>query len=215
MQPELLSPEKEENQPQSSDPEEAQPETPPAEETKEFNPSPAKKHSRFNLAYLALGALVFLLFAAIAWVGYWTYNLGTELTTTQQQLAALQAEQSQLQTDYETIKSENEKLNNELTQSKADLEKANTELAAAQSDLTKSQDQGKSLNAKIDKASKLAAILYAFSTVESQTDFFNLDKLIKESKNQAVIAEWKKISTEEGFRNFLEYLILATRDSLK
>jgi|WetSurMetagenome_2_1015567.scaffolds.fasta_scaffold39883_3 septal ring factor EnvC (AmiA/AmiB activator) len=226
MQPDLLSPEKEENQPASSSPQENTPpillssndgqiEIPPAEEATNINPPPAgRKRSKFNLAYLALGVLVFLLLAAFAWVGYWSYDLSAELITTQQQLAALQADHAQLQTDYATLKSENEKLNTELTQARADLEKTNTDLAAVQSDHAKSQDQNKTLKAKIDKASKMAEILSAFTAIQSENDFLKLDKLIRDSRNQDLLAEWNNISNEEDFRNFLNYLVLAIRDSL-
>jgi hypothetical protein len=225
MQPDLLSPEKEENQPEPLPTESSilkgpQLETHPVEETPNVNPTSAvTKRSKFNLAYLALGVLVFLLAAAFAWVGYWAYDLSTQLMNTQQQLAARQADYAKLQTDYETLnstrKGENEKLNSELAQVKAGLEKANTDLAAAQSDLARAQDQSKSLKTKIDKASKLAEILYVFDTVNSEIDFLQLDKLIRDSKNQQLLAEWNSISSEEDFRNFLSYLILATRDSLK
>jgi septal ring factor EnvC (AmiA/AmiB activator) len=231
MQPDLLSPEKEENQPgplvpqelspsESSTSETSQLETHPVEEATNVAPSPAgKKHSKFHLAYLALGVLVFLLLAAFAWVGYWAYDLGTQLMNTQQQLAARQADYAKLQADYETInrtlKGENEKLNSELAQVKADLEKANTALVTAQSDLAKSQDQSKSLKTRIDKASKLAEILYSFDTIKDELGILQLDKLIRDSKNPQLLLEWNGISSEEDFRNFLSYLIFATRDSLK
>ena len=213
MQPDLLSPEKEENLPELFSPEESPLES--VQEAAENNPSPKKKRSKFKLVYLALGMLVVLLLAAIAWVGYWAYDLNTQLTTTQQQLAALQSGHAQLETDYESLKSENKKLNAELIQTKTDLEKANSALAAAQSDLGQSQGQNKSLNTKIGKASRLAKILYAFSSIQNEIDILRLDKLIRDSKDQAILSKWNSIKSEQDFRNFLDYLILATRDSLK
>jgi septal ring factor EnvC (AmiA/AmiB activator) len=216
MQPDLLSPEKEESQLGSSSAQETQVETQPLQEAKNVSPSPAgKKRSKSIWAYLALGVLVFLLLAAFAWVGYWAYNLSTQLVHSQQQLVTLQASFAELQTGYETLKSENGKLNTELVQTRSDLEQASSDLDAAQSDLAASQSQSKSLSDQIDRASKLADILYAFDTVKNEIDFLQLDKLIRDSKNQQVITEWNNISSDEDFRNFLGYLILVTRDSLK
>ncbi len=221
MQPDLLSPEKEENPPETSSSEAAPPELPSTEAAADATLSPTVKKSRSKviLAYVGLGVLVLLLVAALGWVGYWTYDLNTQLTHTQQQLVAQQADYAKLQADYatlnNTLKGENEKLNTELAQVKADLEKANTDLATAQSDLSKSQDQSKKLAAKIDKASKLAEILYVVSTAKNDADFLRLDKLIRDSNNSALTLNWMGISSQADFNDFLDYLILATRDSLK
>jgi cell division protein FtsB len=216
MQPDLLSPEKEESQPASSSAEVALLEMHPSEES---NPSPAgRKRSRFNPVYLVLGVLVFLLLAAFAWVGYWAYDLSTQLSTTQQQMAALQADHTQLETEYETLKAENENLNTALTQTKADLEKSNTDLAAAQSDLGKSRDQVNDLKNKITKAGKLAEVLYTWTNMNGPGDILKVDGLIGETNNQELQKEWDnftKDASQESFGRFLKVLILAMRDSLK
>jgi regulator of replication initiation timing len=227
MQPDPLSPEKEEEQPQPLATQElppasekAQPSTLPADEGVEASPPrPAeKKHSKFNLAYLVLGVLALLLLAAIAWVGYWTYDLSNELTTTQQQLAALQNDHAKLQADYAALQSENEKLNAELTQTRTDLEKANADLGTAQAEASKYQDQSKGMTTQIDKAGKLALVLQTFTTIDDETDFLVLEKQIKDAGNEGLSKAWSKAKTypsEASFDALLEYLILAIRDSLK
>ncbi len=229
MQPDLLSPEKEENTPESNiDPSASIPtvETTPAEPPAPANeavaaqvsPSAKKKGSTSILAYIGLGVLVLLLIGALAWVGYWAYGLSTELTNTQQDLAALQADYSKLQTDYATLKTENEQLKTEMAQVQADLDKANTDLATAQADLSKSQDTNKSLTTRFDKGTKLAEVLSTFISVSGPADFLKIDKLIKNAKNQELSSEWDKVTsspTPEGFSQFLKYLILATYQSMK
>src|SRR5512141_396507 len=110
MQPDLLSAEKEKNQPEPSVPQETTPTETPSMLTAELvEPTPVvkveaqkppvvqKKPSKWNKLYIVLGMLVLLIFAIFAWIGYWTYMLSTDLASAQQQLAALQAEHAKLQ----------------------------------------------------------------------------------------------------------------------
>lgn len=218
MQPDLLSPEKEENQPEQPASQDApQPEPAPFEPgTKLSSPDSVKKKSR--LPAIALGTCIVLLVGAIVWVGYWAYTLSTELAATQQQLTTLKTEHEKLQSDYTALTSEKEKLNADLTQSQKDLEKANADLAAAQTSLTKSQDQNKTLDAKIDKAAQLTEILYSWATMTGPTDIFKVDTLIKETKDQNLMKQWSTLMnspSEDGFGKFFVYLISSTRDNLK
>lgn len=177
-----------------------------------------KKRSKFRLIYLAFGLLVFLLFALSAWVGYWAYDLSTELVTTQQQLTALQGKYDQLQADYTTLTGEHENLNADLTQAKADFEKMSAELAAAQTNLTKSQEQNRELTAKLKKAGKLAEILYLWTTMDGPSDVLAVDRLITETRHQTLMKEWDQLTSypsEFSFTKFLDTLILAARNSLK
>lgn len=177
-----------------------------------------KKRSKFRLIYLAFGLLVFLLFALSAWVGYWAYDLSTELVTTQQQLTALQGKYDQLQADYTTLTGEHENLNADFTQAKADFEKMSAELAAAQTNLTKSQEQNRELTAKLKKAGKLAEILYLWTTMDGPSDVLAVDRLITETRHQTLMKEWDQLTSypsEFSFTKFLDTLILAARNSLK
>jgi regulator of replication initiation timing len=170
-----------------------------------------KKRSRKGLAGVALGVLVFLLVASIALVGYWAYQLSTELTTTQQELSTLQAEHQKLQEEYQTLSSEKDQL-------AKDLEKANTDLATTKSDLSTAQQKSSNLTSKINKASKLYGVVYLWVTSDDVSDVFDLNASIEESGDQNLINKWnalKAAPSDDGFDAFLDYLLTATRDSLK
>lgn len=182
------------------------------------SPRPEKKSLKWNITAIILGIFSFFLLVAVAGLGYWGYTLNTKLIETQQQLSALQGEHGKLQTDYATLTSNHEKLNADLTQSKADLEKANTDLITTQASLKKSQDQNKNLNAQIDKASKLAEVLYAWTTSTEPSDVFRIDSLIKDANDQQLITEWDNLTrspSNDGFGKFLNFLIAKIRISLK
>jgi regulator of replication initiation timing len=233
MQPDLLIPEKEENQPEplaiqeetSSQPlftpEAAQQPAPaPVNEPTPVKPSPTaeKKRAKLNVAAIILGVIVFFLLLGVAGLGYGVYVLRAELISTQQQLAALQGEHGKLQTDYTALTTENEKLNAELTQSKADLEKTNADLTTAQADLKKSQDQNSDLNAKIDKASKLANVLYSWFTSKSPSDMFKIDTQIKDARDTQLTSLWNKFTnspSEAKFGDLMIYLATALHNGLK
>jgi uncharacterized protein HemX len=232
MQPDLLSAQREGEQiesllPQdqtpsepSSRPEIVQPEPTSIAETVNTKPEfPAqKKRAKFNIAVIGLTFLVFLLFLAVGWTGYWAYTLNTELTTTQGQFAALQAEHSKLQTDYTALTSENEKLNADLTQSQADLEKANIELTTAQEDLRKSKEKNEKLDAQIDTASSLTEILYVMSISDNETAILKIDRLVTETNDKELMKRWDEFTrspSEEAMGALLEYLFVTTRNSLR
>jgi hypothetical protein len=233
MQPDLLSAQHEEEQLESLPPEDLVPSEPPsASDIVQPEPTPVveavdvkpalpveKKRSKLKIAAtIGLAFLVVLLLLSFGWVGYWAYTLNTELTTTQGQLAALQAEHSKLQTDYATLTSENEKLNADLTQTKADLEKANSELTITQGDLTKSKEKNEKLEAQIDTASSLSEILYVLTTSHNESDILKIDRLVNETKDKELVKHWDTFArspSEDAFGTFLEYLIVTTRNSLR
>lgn len=186
------------------------------------NPQPVltteKKRSKLNFAVIGLVLFSFVLFLAFGWVGYWAYTLNRELVSTQQQLAALQAKQDQLQADYTTLTGEKDKLNADLIQTKTDLEKATTDLASAQADLSQSKQNGDKLQNKIDKASDLVEILFVTATLDEESDIFKIDRLITESNNQELIQQWDTFTgnpSDNAFGEFLDYVILEARNSLK
>jgi septal ring factor EnvC (AmiA/AmiB activator) len=203
MQPDLLSVQREEEQPDVVSPQErtqaeslsmtmsesALQEPYPAAETVKPIPSPTKEknRSKLNIAVIGLSLLLFLLLLSFGWVGYWAYTLNTELTTSQGQLTALQANYDKLQTDYTALMTEHEKLNAELTQSRADLEQTNTDLTAARGDLSESMQRGEKLDAQIDRAGKLAEVLFVWNTMDNPSDIFKLDTLINETSDKDLI----------------------------
>lgn len=232
MQPDLLTPEKEEKQPEpllvkeetSSPPvlvpEAAQPQPISADEptNPKLSSTAEKKRSKLNIAAIILGICVLFLLLGVAGLGYGVYTLRTELISSQQRLVSLQGEHSKLQSDYATLTTENEKLNADLTQTKTDLEKANADLASMQANLKKSEDKNKSLNAQVDKASKLTEILYAWTITDEASDVFGIDTMIKGTKDQQLIKQWDKFTkspSDEAFATFLNYLVGAIRNSLK
>lgn len=229
MQPDLLSPEREEQpEPFSVDgtvqskslpvTEVLPPDATVAKEGASPAPAVGKKRAKLNIAAIGLSFLVFMLLLAFAWVGYWAYTLNNQLAATQGQLTALQAEQAKLQTEYATLKSENEKLNTDLAQSRGDLEKANAALTTVQDDLSKSKDRAEKLDTQIDVSGKLAEILFVWTTSDSPSDIFKLDTLINETNNQELISKWNALTkspSEDAFDACMEYLILAIRNSLR
>jgi hypothetical protein len=232
MQPDLPSTQREDEQPEALSPQDLTPSEPlstpeaaPLEPTpvvEAVAPQPAlpaeKKHSKLNFAAISLALLAFLLLLGFGWVGYWAYTLNTELTTTQGQLAALQADHAKLQAEYTTLKSENGKLNTDLTQSKTNLEKANTDLAATQADLKKSKDLNKEISAQIEEASGLTEILYVMMISEGETGILKMDRLITEAGNKELTKQWDNFTrspSEDTYGSFLQYLIFATRESLR
>jgi regulator of replication initiation timing len=231
MQPDLLSMEHEEEQLETlsarnlttSEPPSLPDLTPlassPDAEATALKPVVSAQKKRLNLAVIGLGVLLFLLLlAAFGWVGYWAYTLSTELTTTQQQLSALQASHHKLQTDYTTLTSENEKLNADLNQSKTDLEKASTDLSTAQAELDTSRDQNESLNAKLEQAGDMAEILFVLATSDDESDILKIDRLVTDSNNKELMKQWDTFAmspSKDALSAFLNYLILATRNSLR
>ena len=184
----------------------------------ESTPLVKKKRSKLIIAWIGLGLFTVLFLLSFAWVGYWAYTLNTQLTTTQQQYSALQTEYDKLKSEHTTLTLEHEKVNAELSQTQTDLEKANADLTAAQGDLGKSKDQGEKLDAQIDAAGKLAEILYVMAISDSESDILKIDRLITEVNNQELIKQWDTFAnppSEEAFGSFFEYLIFATRESLR
>ena len=214
MQPDLLSAQREEERPESLSPQDG---TQFESQSKPALPT-QKKRSGWIFATVGLVLLLFLLFLGFGWVGYWAYTLNTELTTAHSELAALQAKHDKLQADYRTLTSENVKLNADLTQSTAALERANSDLTTAQADLEKAKAQNKDLNAQIDTASNLAEILYVISISDNEAGILKIDRLVNEAENKELTKQWDTFTTspsEDGFSAFLEYLIFATRESLR
>ena len=103
--------------------------------------------------------ILILLILAVAGLGYWTYQLSTNLKVAQQSLAALQGRHADLTT-------KNDGLTTEFTQVSGDLESTNTELATtretlktAKSDLSKSKQDASALQSKKTKAGKFVEIM--------------------------------------------------------
>jgi cell division protein FtsB len=215
MQTDLLFPQREEGQP------EAAPQEPdPVAETVKSIPAPAKeqKRAKFNIAVLGLSFLVFLLLLSFGWVGYWAYTLNTELAASQGQVTALQAKYDKLQADYTALMGENENLNAELTQSKANLEKANTDLNSVQSDLSESMQLGDRLDDQIDRAGKLAEVLFVMTSMDNPSEIFKIDTLVNETNNKELITQWNTFArspSDDALGGFLEKLILEIRNSLR
>ena len=224
MQPDVLSAQREEEKPEFLSPQDLTQSEPLSmpDPTPAVIPPPAlpakRTRSRVNFAAIGLSLLVLLLLLGLGWVGYWAYTLNTDLVTTQGQFAALQADHSKLQAEYSTLKSDNEKLNADLTQSRADLEKANTDLTTTQADLDKSKDENKLLNDQIETAGGLAEVLCVTAMSDSESDILKIDRLITEADNQSLTKQWDTFTnspSEEAFTSFFEYLIFATRESLR
>ncbi|HEX2994813.1 MAG TPA: hypothetical protein VHP14_08315 [Anaerolineales bacterium] len=187
-------------------------------------PVQAKKPSQVGgIAAVLLGLVVIVLLIAVAGLGFWAYSLNTKLADTQQQLTALQGDYGKLQTDYTVLTSEKEKLNADLTQAKADLEKANADLATAQTDLQKARDENKAVGAKMDKAGKLADVLFTWFTSEDASGLIKVDAKIKATSDTKLASLWEKYLTAVAqnkpgtseFGDLLIHLVTSLNDNLK
>lgn len=194
--------------------------TPQEVQQSEPAPTPVQetKVTKRNLTTVILAIFLVVLLIVVAGLGFWAYQLNSNLIDTQQQLTALQGEHTELQADYTKLKGDNEKLTGDLGQSKADLEKTSGDLTTAQAELKKSQDQNKGLQTKTTSASKKAEILYAFSVGSTAKDILAIDTMIKATNDQELIGNWNNFvsaPTAESSTKFLLYLIGAIRDELK
>jgi hypothetical protein len=109
-------------------------------------------------------------------------------------------------------------VNAELSQTKTDLEKANADLTTAQAALDKSRDGNKLLNDQIETAGGLAEILYVMAISDSESDILKIDRLITDVNNPELTKQWDTFAnspSDEAFGSFFEYLIFATRESLR
>ncbi|MBN2119355.1 MAG: hypothetical protein JW730_22480 [Anaerolineales bacterium] len=232
MQPDPLSPPQEEKQPEPVSPRQETPppvQPPPAPAPVQAAPRPAptpvqaKKGPRWGIAAILLALVVVVLFVAAAGLGFWAYSLNTKLAAAEQQLAALQGDYDKLKADNATLTSDKDKLNADLTQTKADLEKANADLAAAQGDLKTAQDQNSDLNARMNKANKLAEILYTWFTTNDAAGIFKLDSQIKATDDAKLKSLWdrfmtaaaQKRSTNNEVGELLIHIATSLRDNLK
>ncbi len=162
--------------------------------------------------------VVVVLILALAGVGYWGFQQSSALKATQAELSALQGDYDSLTTEKNTLSSNLDSATSDLDATKTDLEAAKAELETAKSDLSKAQSAASATQAKIGKASKLAEILYAISTVKTPTDLMAVDTSVKALKDTAVLAEWTKFlsaPTVENSTNFLLYLITSIQKELK
>ena len=224
MQPNPLSPPQEEKQPEPVSPKQeapypvqAQPAPAPV-----ARPAPApvqaKKGPRWGIAAILLALLVVALLVAVAGLGFWAYSLNTKLAAAEQQLAALQGDHDKLQTNYATLTSDKDKLNADLTQTKADLEKANADLTAAQGDLKTAQDQNSDLNARMNKANKLAEILYTWFTTNDAAGIFKIDSQIKATDDAKLKSLWDQFMrspSDDKVGPIMIHLVTALGDYLK
>lgn len=244
MQPNPLSPSQEEKKPEPVSSGQVQPEPCPEPEVRMLNPLPApasvpptppaipvqpvsrpvpapvqaKKPTRWgNIAAVVLGLGVVFLLLVAAGLGFWAYKLNTQLTATQGELAALQADYGKLKADFANLQSENEKVNANLTQTKADLEKANTELATTQDSLKTAQGQYTDLSAKVDKAAKYADVLNTLVKMD-QSGLLKIESKIDAANDSGLDAVWNKFKNSpsgDTMSDVLVYLTSAIEDSLK
>jgi uncharacterized protein HemX len=228
MQPNPLSPSQEEKKPESEvqmpnpAPTSVQPTPAPVLVQPVARPVPApvqaKKPTRWgNIAAVVLGlGMVFLLIVA-AGLGFWAYNLNTQLTTTQQELATLQGDYGKLKAEHANLQSENEKVSASLTQTKTDLEKANGDLATAQDSLKTAQGQYTDLTAKVDKVAKYADVLNTLVKMD-QSGLLKIESKIEAANDSGLNAVWNKFKNSpsgDTMSDVLVYLTSAIEDNLK
>ncbi len=103
--------------------------------------------------------ILVILILAVAGLGYWTWQLSTNLKAAQQSLSALQGK-------YDDLTAENSRLTTDLGQTSSELEQTSTELAGTndtlkttRSDTSKLKQEASNLQSKKDKSFKYVDIM--------------------------------------------------------
>lgn len=180
------------------------------ENVQPVSPAPSEKKNPIAILGTTVGvAILCVLLAAVAGVGYWAYTLNTNLTSTRQQLASLQS-------NYDQLKSENASLTTDLSAAKTDLQKAKDELATTQDNLKREQEKSKTLQAKVDKAKKYVDVMYG-AWVENDS-FSQTESKIKATNDTNLINKFETYLNAKNTANFdawFDYYFIALADSLK
>ncbi len=177
-------------------------------------PATQPKKSRFGTIFSALVILFLLL--GLGGLGYWAYQLNSNLKATQQDLARLQV-------NYDKLATEKNSLAVLLARTQSELVKIRSDLVTTRSDLTKSRDDAAALQDRMDKAGKLTEVLIVHK-VDNATDDV-IERKILASGDAKLLrlfytfkVDYKKGNASLNMSNYLNwrnYLVEAIRDSLE
>jgi hypothetical protein len=162
-----------------------------------------------KIAAIVGGVFLVIAIAAAIGLGIWGYQLNTNLTATQKQLASLQS-------DYNKLKADDTKVTANLSQTSSTLDQTKSDLAKAQSDLAKANSDKNGQRAKMDAARSFVNVLEALVVnSENQT---GVEAKIIETGDSQLINLWstvKKSTTTANVSAFNDYLIETILSDLK
>jgi septal ring factor EnvC (AmiA/AmiB activator) len=164
---------------------------------------------------IVIPILLVLLLLAASGVGYWAYQLNTQLTRAKQSLSALQAKHDTLKSEKSKLSTELDQVNSELADTNAAIEKTKSDSTAATAELSKYNDEASALISKMGKAEKYIEILKgAFADKDNVIETFLKVSAIKDSKLDSLWADYLA-SKSNSFVKFMAYIISTTVDILK
>jgi septal ring factor EnvC (AmiA/AmiB activator) len=181
----------------------------PEPELKNASASKPAFFSKQTIITILMIVFMCAILTGIAGMGYWIYQLTTDLNATQDALTALQGK-------YDNLTVEKDKLAADLDQTRTELEKTREELSTAQSNLTKSKGETAALQKKMGKARALVEVLIA-TLVERQNDQ-GIEKTVMATGDGKLKELWTTAKAEPNKTNiqaWLDYLLETTAVLLK
>ncbi len=199
-------------QPEPSLPQEPQAEKPAPQELGVVSSPPPK---RSNVAKIIQIALLVLLILGVAGLGYWDYQLNTQLKAAQESLSDLHGQYDELTTQKNSLASELDSTNSELANTKTELDTTNETLSTTKSDISKSNQDINTLKSKMEKAGKYMEIMRgAYEDHDVLLITFIKIAAIKDSKLEELFNAYLKTSSSADFLKWLGYLLTTAKDTL-
>ncbi len=160
--------------------------------------------------------ILVILILAVAGLGYWTWQLSTNLKAAQQSLSALQGK-------YDDLTAENSRLTTELGQTSSELEQTSTELAGTndtlkttRSDTSKLKQEASNLQSKKDKSFKYVDVMRGIFE-DNDTFFETMLKVIitGDAKLLELYNTYTKSRSTTDLGNWTEHLLTKAVELLK
>jgi septal ring factor EnvC (AmiA/AmiB activator) len=165
---------------------------------------------------IVIPILLVLLLLAAGGVGYWGYQLNTNLTAAKQSLDALQGKYKDLTSQKSQLSTELDQVNSELADTKAAIEKTKGDSTAATAELSKANNEATALISKMGKAAKYIEVLKGgFAEGDNVIETFVKVSATKDSKLESLWTDYLTGLSNTSFVKFMAYLISTTVDILK
>jgi len=160
--------------------------------------------------------ILVILILAVAGLGYWTWQLSTNLKAAQQSLSALQGK-------YDDLTAENSRLTTDLGQTSSNLEQTSTELAGTKdtlkttrSDTSKFKQEASNLQSKKDKSFQYVNIMRGiFENKDTMFDTFVKVLLTGDVKLLELYNTYSKSRSTTDLDNWTEHLLSKAMELLK
>jgi Tfp pilus assembly protein PilO len=194
-------------------PEPALPQEPQKQESELQGGNPVTAPPRkFNVKIIFL----ILLILAVAGLGFWAFQLNTNLKAAQTSLETLQGK-------YDDLTAENGRLTTEFGQVSGELAQTSTELASttellktAKADLSKSKQEVSALEAKMKKAGLYVEIMRgAFKDKDNLFVTYLKVAIVKDSELTELYDTYMKSRSSTDLLKWFAYLISTTVEILK